>query len=124
MMEQLPNELILMILNKVDSLDDILKCRLVCRRWNELVKLIRIQTLQVGKFFPSSAVNVQMDLFSIDLNPVLLEANIIDFLKSTLIKTTILSTILSRLKQVCFCYVHIETEPAWISFEKSLQQLR
>ena len=122
MMEQLPNELILMILNKLDSLNDLLRCRLVCRRWNELVKLIRIRTLKAGERYQIHG--VEMDEFSIDLNPVRLETQRIGFMKSTLMKTTILSTILSRLKQVCFCYVHITTEPAWTSFEKSLQQLR
>ena len=114
-MEQLPDELILMVLNKLDWLDDLFKCRLVCRRWSELVE---IQTLQVGKHL--SWVAKQMDLFSIDLNPVLFEPYRIDFMKSKLLKTTILS----RLKQVYFCEVYTETEPAWISFEKSLQQLR
>ena len=122
-MEHLPDELILMILNKlmitnkVNILNDLLECRLVCRRWNELVKLIRIRTLKDSGRYPYDF--VQIDLFSIDLNPVLFEANITVFLKSTLMKT-----ILSRLKQVCFCDVEIRTKLAWTRFEKSLQQLR
>ena len=115
-MDHLPNELILMILNKLDSLDDLFECRLVCQRWNKLVKLIRIQTLQVGERGRCEAV----DDFSIDLNPILFETNGIDFIKSNLMKMTILS----RLKQVFFCDIKFTTEFAWISFEKSIQQLR
>ena len=107
-----------MILNRLDSLIDLLECRRVCRRWNELVKLFPIQTLQVGERHPSSI--VQMDEFSIDLNPILFNTNGIDFVKQTLMKITILS----RLKQVFFEYIQFTTESDWTSFETSLQQLR
>ena len=117
-MEQLPKEMILMILNELNSLNDLLECRLVCRRWNELVKLIQIQTLQVGKSYLFNG--VQMNQFSIDLNPVLFETNKIVFMKSKLMKTSILS----RLKQLCFGDVKITRRPVWQSFENSLQQLR
>lgn len=116
-MAQLPNEMILMILNKLDDLNALLECRLVCRRWNALVKLIRIQTLQVGERYPANC--VQMNQFSIDSDPALFNTNRVNFMKSNLMKT-----ILSRLKQVCFCVVRITRHPEWSSFQKSLQQLR
>ena len=106
-----------MILNKLDSLDDLLECRLVCRRWNELVKLIRIQNLQLGRRCRLAEIGWQFDLFSIDSNPTLFKAYGINFIISNLIKTAILS----RLKQLSFDSIQFSS---WISFEKSLQQLR
>ena len=115
MMDHLPNELILMILNKADNLNALLQCRLVCRRWDQLVKLIRIQRLEVGKIR-----GIQIDVFSIDSNAVRFETNKFDFMKSKLMKMSILS----RLKQLCFGDVKITRRPVWQSFENSLQQLR
>lgn len=116
-MNQLPNEIILMILNELDSLNALLKCRLVDRKWNELVKIIRIEFLQVGGRNPWD--DVEMDQFSIDPHPIRFRTNRNDFMKPTLMKA-----ILSRLKQVFFDRIEITTKPVWISFEKSLQQLR
>ena len=109
-------EIILMILNRLNSLNVLLECRLVCRRWNELVKLIRIQTLQVGERHPNA---YEMNTFSIDLNPTLFDTSRTDFMKSNSMKTTLLS----RLKQVFFSEIKIKRKPDWLSFEKSLQQL-
>ena len=115
-MDQLPKEVILMILNRLDSLIDLLECRRVCRRWNELVKLIRIRTLQVGKRYLDAK---ELNTFSIDLNPTLFDTSRTDFTKSNLMKTMLLL----RLKQVFFSAISIHRKPAWISFEKALQQL-
>ena len=116
-MNQLPNELILMILNKLGNLNVLFECRLVCRRWNELVKLIRIKVLQVGErlWF-----NNELSIFSIDSNPILFETNRTNFMELNLMK----ATILSRLKEVFFSHIEFTGRSLWSVFEKSLQQLR
>ena len=117
-MNRLPDEMILMILNILDSLNDLLKCRLVSKRWNEIIKLIRIRNLQVVEHYPAHG--VQMDDFSIDLNRIQFETRRIDFMKSNFMKVIILS----RLKQVSFECIDDRIQPGWESLENLLQQFR